>query len=148
MSHQGRAELRTEIVINKQIMVVDDSKVILELIEVMLKKSEFVVHKAHGGAEAQRLLLQSVPDLFLMDYRMPGMSGLELCQYIRAHPVTCQTPFILMTAERCDPAFIQLCIEAGVSDCIRKPFTTGQLVTKIKTHLTYNIVGNYKEKSP
>lgn len=136
------------IAINTQIMVVDDSRTILDLIELMLKGTGFAVHKAHGSAEAQKLFPQLAPDLFLVDYRMPGMSGLDLCQYLRAHPATGQTPVILMTAERPNSAFTQLCIEAGVSDRIQKPFTTGQLVEIIKTHLTYNIVGNYKEENP
>ncbi len=82
----------------RTILVADDETHILNVVSIKLKNAGFDVVTAEDGAEAYALARSVRPDLVITDYQMPRLSGLELCSKLKADPLTCDTPVIMLTA--------------------------------------------------
>jgi CheY-like chemotaxis protein len=80
------------------ILCVDDDPGVLEALELFLMSEDFAVITARNGAEALLRVQEQWPDLIITDYRMPGMTGLELCKRLRVSRVMRRIPIILHTA--------------------------------------------------
>jgi len=102
-----------------KILIVDDQKGVRRLLEELFKKEGWDVKVASDGQEAISLVKEKLPDIILMDVKMPNMNGLEASQVIlQAHS---QIPIIMMTAYG-EIEVVMKALEAGVRKCITKPF--------------------------
>ena len=118
------------------VLVVDDATFIRDLVKKGLRDNfpGIQIEEAINGRKAQQLLGRQAVDLILCDWEMPELSGLELLTWCRAEEAHKITPFIMVTS-RGDKENVVQAIQAGVSDYIGKPFSTEQLVTKVKKAL-------------
>jgi two-component system phosphate regulon response regulator PhoB len=116
------------------ILVVEDESSIAELIAVNLRHSGFRPIWAMDSATAQKDLDAGVPDLILLDWMLPGESGLTLAKRWRADPRTQAVPIIMLTA-RGDEADRVAGLDAGADDYIAKPFSTKELLARIRAVL-------------
>lgn len=118
------------------VLVVDDATFIRDLVKKGLRDHfpGLQVGEAINGRKAQQLLARQPVDLILCDWEMPELSGLELLSWCREQDSLKAVPFIMVTS-RGDKENVIQAIQAGVSDFIGKPFSTEQLVTKVKKAL-------------
>ena len=140
-----------------RILAVDDNKQNLSLLEKALRTAQYQVITAQDGETALELIGSAAPDLVLLDVMMPGMSGYEVCQRIRASEATCLLPVVMLTALT-DVADRIRGIEAGADDFLSKPVNREELLTRVKSllriktlhdevetknHLLRNLFGRY-----
>ena len=116
------------------ILVVEDEPAIAELVLVNLRHSGFRPTWAMDGASAQREIDAALPDLILLDWMLPGESGLSLAKRWRADSRTKETPIIMLTA-RGDEADRVAGLDAGADDYIAKPFSTRELLARVRAVL-------------
>jgi two-component system cell cycle response regulator len=114
------------------ILVVDDDWMNREVMEAHLLAADYRVMLARDGEEALKLSIEHNPDLILLDVRMQGISGYEVCAQIRAYEQTKHTPVILVTALDSDEERLKG-VEAGVDDFITKPFSSLTMLTRVKS---------------
>ena len=116
------------------VLVVEDESAIAELIAVNLRHHGFRPTWAMDSATAQRELDAALPDLILLDWMLPGESGLTLAKRWRANPRTKDVPLIMLTA-RGDEADRIAGLDAGADDYISKPFSTKELLARVRAVL-------------
>ena len=114
----------------KTILVVDDERDLLDLIEYNLKKEGYDVLKAEDGLEGIRMAKKYKPDLVLLDIMMPKMNGLEACEQIREDDEIKQTPIIFLTAKNDEKTEVRG-LNLGADDFLTKPISTAKLVSRI-----------------
>ena len=112
----------------KKILVVDDEKSIVKGIKFSLEQDDMKVEVAYDGETALELAKANHYDMILLDIMLPGFSGLEVCQMIREFS---DVPIIMLTAKGDDMDKI-LGLEYGADDYITKPFSTRELIARIK----------------
>ena len=112
------------------IMIVDDDEQILILLEILLRRQGYQVLKAASPAAALDMLETTVPDLFVLDYMMPGMNGIELCQHIRAHSDASGVPILMLSAVD-NEEFLRMSLEAGANGHIPKSEMHRRLLREI-----------------
>ncbi len=115
----------------KTILVVDDEKDLLDLIEYNLKKEGFQVLKAENGEQGITLAKQSKPDLVLLDIMMPKMDGLEAVEIMRKDEDLKRIPIIFLTARSDEKTEVEG-LNKGGDDYITKPISTTKLISRIK----------------
>lgn len=116
---------------SKTILVVDDEKRLVDLVQQYLVQEGYHVLTAHNGKEALDVARQSHPDLIVLDLMMPEMDGLE---FMRAHRVENNTPIIMLNARVEDEDKI-IGLELGADDYVTKPFRPRELVARVKAVL-------------
>ncbi len=116
------------------ILVVEDEPAILELLKVHLVDAGYEVRAAADAEAAQAALKESLPDLVLLDWMLPGQSGLAFAKQLRADARTKELPVIMVTA-RSDEADRVAGLEAWVDDYVTKPFSPRELKARIKSVL-------------
>ena len=118
----------------KRILIVEDEPAIREMVSFALRKGDYEPIHAGDAREAQSAIADRVPDLILLDWMLPGMSGLDLARRLRKEDLTREIPIIMLTArgEEMD-RFNGL--EAGVDDYVIKPFSTRELLARIRAVL-------------
>ncbi len=116
------------------ILVVEDEPAIQTLIAINLKRAGHAVVTALDAETALRLVNEALPDLILLDWMLPGMSGLELARRLRAETRTRQTPIIMLTARGEERDKVQG-LETGADDYITKPFSPRELLARIQAVL-------------
>ena len=118
----------------QKILAVDDERDILELLSYNLSKDGFEVTTARDGGEALKTIREIDFDLLILDLMMPGLQGMELCRILRNDPKTKDLPLIMLTAKTEEVDRI-LGLEMGADDYITKPFSTRELIARIKAVL-------------
>ncbi|HVJ73128.1 MAG TPA: phosphate regulon transcriptional regulator PhoB [Casimicrobiaceae bacterium] len=116
------------------ILVVEDEPAILELLKVNLADAGYDVEGVGDAEAAHALLKGALPDLVLLDWMLPGQSGLALARALRADPRTRELPIIMVTA-RGDEADRVAGLESWVDDYVTKPFSPRELKARIKAVL-------------
>lgn len=116
------------------VLIVEDEPAIAELISVNLRHSGFRPIWAMDSATAQAELDSVLPDVILLDWMLPGESGLTLAKRWRAHPRTKDVPIIMLTARGDEPDRVAG-LDAGADDYISKPFSTRELLARIRAVL-------------
>lgn len=116
----------------QKILVIDDDENLRDTIGVMLERESFVPILAADGKSGFEKALTMDPQLLLVDLRLPGMSGVEVCKQLRADRV--QTPIIVLSAVG-DEVDKVLLLEIGADDYIVKPFGTRELLARIRAVL-------------
>jgi two-component system phosphate regulon response regulator PhoB len=116
------------------ILLVEDEPAIQELIAANLTRAGHHVLRAGDAESAQRLVRDALPDLILLDWMLPGTSGLDFARRLRAEERTRSVPLIMLTARGQEQDKV-LGLEAGADDYITKPFSPRELVARIKAVL-------------
>jgi len=116
------------------VLVVDDESAIREMIRFALSKSGMAVQCAASGKEALVKINQKSPDILLLDWMMPNMSGPELTRRLRKNPVTDNIPIIMLTARISEDDKVAG-LNAGADDYIIKPFSPRELIARINAVL-------------
>lgn len=113
-----------------RVLVVDDDKVIQQLLEVNLELEGYEVVKASNGEEALKMVQDIRPDLILLDVMMPKLDGREVCRRIKSDPLTAETPIIFLSA-RAQDMDVNSGLELGASAYITKPFDPVDLLDTV-----------------
>jgi two-component system phosphate regulon response regulator PhoB len=116
------------------ILVVEDEPAIQELIAVNLEHAGYHVIRARDAEEAMRVVRHALPDLILIDWMLPGMSGVSLARQLRQSERTRQISMIMLTAREAESDKV-LGLEAGADDYVTKPFSPKELVARLKAVL-------------
>lgn len=114
-----------------KILVVDDEQPIADIIKFNLEKEGYQVICAFDGGEAVRLAFEELPDLILLDLMLPVKDGMDVCREVRTR---LQTPIIMLTAKDTELDKV-LGLELGADDYVTKPFSTRELLARVKAHL-------------
>jgi two-component system phosphate regulon response regulator PhoB len=117
-----------------RVLIVEDEPAIAELIAVNLKHSGFAPVWAGDGVAAQREIVADLPDVILLDWMLPGQSGLSLARQWRADPRCKGIPIILLTAKSDEDDKIAG-LDSGADDYITKPFSTKELLARVRAVL-------------
>jgi CheY-like chemotaxis protein len=118
-----------------RILIAEDEKDIRELISFTLKFAGHEVIATANGEDAYNATLQQIPDLVLLDVRMPRMTGYEACERIKAEPSTQNIPVVFLSAKG-QESEIQAGLQAGATEYILKPFSPDQLTERLRVILT------------
>jgi len=116
------------------ILVVEDEPAIQELIAVNLEHAGHHVIRAHDAEGALGIVRNALPDLLLIDWMLPGTSGVALARQLRQEPRTKQIPIIMLTARSTEQDKV-LGLDAGADDYVTKPFSPRELIARIKAVL-------------
>ena len=116
------------------ILVVEDESAIAELISINLRHAGFEVMIAATADQAQSEINRVLPDLVVLDWMLPGQSGLALAKQWRAHARTRELPIIMLTA-RAEEVDKISGLDAGADDYLTKPFSTSELLARIRAVL-------------
>lgn len=112
------------------ILVIDDDAAIREMIRFALERADMAVQTAANAREALLGISEQRPDIILMDWMMPGFSGLELTRRLRKDPFTEDIPIIMLTAKVTEDDKVAG-LEAGTDDYVTKPFSPRELLARI-----------------
>lgn len=118
------------------VLVVDDDEDIRSLLRKVLMRAGLEVHEAPDGRTALELAARERPDLILMDWQMPEMSGLEAVQLMQNDPLLRGIPVIMLTA-RSSKAERIVAVGAGVQDVIGKPFAIDEVIARVREELRW-----------
>jgi len=117
------------------ILIVDDTPANLSVLSMMLTKAGYKVRPAISGEVALKAVEADLPDLILLDIRMPEMDGFEVCQQLKANPQTQDIPVIFISAlSEIDDKLTAF--DVGGVDYITKPFQTAEVRVRVNTHIT------------
>lgn len=116
------------------VLVVEDEPSQRELIAYNLEKEGFRVIKTGDGNEALLLIEEEEPDLILLDWMLPGTSGIEICRQVKMKPSLRMTPVIMLSA-RSEEVDRVRGLETGADDYICKPYSVLEMVARLKAHL-------------
>ncbi|MDQ0220088.1 response regulator transcription factor [Peribacillus cavernae] len=117
---------------SKKILVVDDEKSILTLLQYNLEQAGFSVVTAMDGEEGKNLAIEKNPDLIVLDLMLPKLDGIEVCKQLRQQKI--MVPILMLTAK--DDEFDKvLGLELGADDYMTKPFSPREVVARIKAIL-------------
>ena len=119
---------------NASVLIVDDTIYNIQLLSLMLNKQGYRVEKATSGTEALESANQLLPDIILLDIRMPDIDGYEVCRRLKANPVTKDIPVIFISSIEESTDKVEAFSVGGV-DYISKPFQLIEVLARIETHL-------------
>ncbi len=117
-----------------RVLIVEDEPAIAELLTINLKHNGFAPVWAGDGVAAQRELDATLPDVILLDWMLPGQSGLSLARKWRADQRTKDVPIILLTAKSDEPDKVDG-LDSGADDYITKPFSIKELLARVRVVL-------------
>ncbi len=117
-----------------KILVVEDEEPLALLLQYNLESEGFSVDLIHHGDEVELNLEENLPNLIILDWMLPGVSGLELCRRIRANGKTSKIPIILLTARGEESDRIRG-LSTGADDYVTKPFSVPELIARVKAVL-------------
>jgi two-component system phosphate regulon response regulator PhoB len=120
--------------VHKRILIVEDEASIRDMVAFALRKADMdPVHAADARA-AQLAIAEKVPDLILLDWMLPGLSGLDLARRLRKEQLSREIPIIMLTARGEEMDRVSG-LEAGVDDYVVKPFSSRELIARIRAVL-------------
>ena len=114
-----------------RILVVEDEEALTLLLRYNLEAEGFEVETAMRGDDADVRLKERVPDLVILDWMLPGLSGIELCRRLRARVETRQLPIIMLTARGEESERVRG-LATGADDYIVKPFSVPELLARVR----------------
>ncbi|HMM52715.1 MAG TPA: phosphate regulon transcriptional regulator PhoB [Burkholderiaceae bacterium] len=119
---------------NAKILIVEDEPAIRELIAVNLRHAGYKVSEAETAEAAHTLLDASLPDLVLLDWMLPGQSGIEFARKLRAEARTAKLPIVMLTARAQEGDKLQG-FDVGADDYVTKPFSPRELLARVRALL-------------
>lgn len=119
---------------NGKIFIIEDETSIIKLVQHNLEKEGFIVSSSENGNEGLKQLKKFEPNLLLLDWMLPDLSGIEICKHIRKDNKFKTLPIIMLTAKGEEEDKIKG-LESGVDDYLTKPFSFKELLARIKAVL-------------
>jgi two-component system phosphate regulon response regulator PhoB len=120
------------------ILIADDEPAIRELIRFTLEDERIELVEAADGLEALALARQTRPELILLDVRMPGLDGVEVCRRLRAEAAHARTCIVMLTAAS-QPADRARALAAGATEYLAKPFSPLALFSLVRGHFPEDV---------
>jgi two-component system phosphate regulon response regulator PhoB len=117
-----------------KILIVEDEAPLAEMLRYNLEAEGFIVSQAESGEEAEIILAEERPDLVVLDWMLPAVSGIELCRRIRSKPDTRTVPILMLTARGEESDRIRG-LATGADDYVVKPFSLPELMARVKAIL-------------
>jgi two-component system phosphate regulon response regulator PhoB len=117
-----------------RILIVEDEAPLVEILDYNLNSAGYQVESIGRGDEAEIRLRESVPDLMILDWMLPGLSGIELCRRLRSREDTRRLPIIMLTARGEEQDRIRG-LNVGADDYVAKPFSVPELMARIQALL-------------
>jgi two-component system phosphate regulon response regulator PhoB len=130
---------------DKRILVVEDEAPIRDMLRFALERADFRVDLAADVAEARLRIAERRPDLLLLDWMLPGVSGLEFTRELKGSPTTRDLPIIMVTARGEEEDKVRG-LNLGCDDYLSKPFSVPELVARIQAVLRRALPGGAEEK--
>jgi two-component system phosphate regulon response regulator PhoB len=130
----------------QNILVVEDEPSIAELLSINLTHAGYTVSRALQADEALLVLRNTTPDLIILDWMMPGKSGVQFARELRSNPSTQAIPILMLTAKG-EEADKVLGLDAGADDYVTKPFSPKELVARVKALLRRHVFEVVEEKA-
>ncbi|MGB2388246.1 MAG: response regulator, partial [Henriciella sp.] len=116
------------------IVIAEDETSVAELLRYNLEALDYKTASATDGEEALLLIEERVPDLVILDWMLPKVSGIEICRRLRSRPQTANIPIMMLTAKTEEADRIRG-LETGADDYITKPFSIHELMARVKAVL-------------
>jgi two-component system, OmpR family, phosphate regulon response regulator PhoB len=116
------------------VLVVEDETALQQVLAYNLERAGFAVEQAFDADEAMTLIAERTPDLVVLDWMLPYMSGLELCRQLRRKAATANLPVIMLTARTEEPDRLRG-LDTGADDYVTKPFSIDELVARMRAVL-------------
>ena len=116
------------------VMIVEDEEPLVLLLRYNLEAEGYLVESCPRGDEAELRLQEQLPDVLILDWMLPGLSGIELCRRIRSRPNSQHLPIIMLTARGEEAERIRG-LATGADDYVTKPFSTPELLARIRAIL-------------
>lgn len=117
-----------------QVLVVEDEPPLQQLLAYNLQAGGYDVVQAYDGEQALTMVEERVPDLVILDWMLPQVSGIEVCRRLRRRPDTAKVPIIFVTARTDEPDRLRG-LETGADDFITKPFSPAELMARVRAVL-------------
>jgi two-component system phosphate regulon response regulator PhoB len=116
------------------VLVVEDEAALQQVLAYNLERAGFAVEQAFDADEALTMIAERSPDLIVLDWMLPYMSGLELCRQLRRKAATANLPVIMLTARTEEPDRLRG-LDTGADDYITKPFSIDELIARMRAVL-------------
>src|SRR5690554_824168 len=117
-----------------KILIVDDEVAICNMLSIALENADYTVQSVHDGRQVLAALSDMQPDLLLLDWMLPGISGLEVARQIKQSAEFSELPIIMLTARTEEDSKVTG-LESGADDYVTKPFSIRELLSRIKAVL-------------
>jgi two-component system phosphate regulon response regulator PhoB len=118
----------------KHILIVEDEADLAELLSYNLRRDGYEVEVCRDGASGLRRIVESVPDLVILDIMLPQLNGLQIARQMRTQPKTAQTPILMLTAKAEEVDQVSG-LEIGADDYVTKPFSMKVLLARVEALL-------------
>ena len=128
-----------------RVLVVEDEPAQLEVLAYNLESEGFLVSRARDGEEAILVMREDVPDVIVMDWMMPHLSGIEVCRRLKSNPETRAIPVIILSARSEDVDKVRG-LEIGADDYVVKPYSVVELMARVRTQLRRSRPSSMGEK--
>ena len=115
---------------NPSILIVEDEEALTLLLRYNLEAAGYDVDSVARGDEADLRLREAIPDLVILDWMLPGVSGIELCRRLRSRPETRQLPIVMLTARGEESERVRG-LSTGADDYVVKPFSVPELLARV-----------------
>lgn len=132
--YEMTAALQPPLPMPAKILIVDDEDAIRQMIGLALTQAGYDIDEAADASQAQAQIIQQAPDLILLDWMMPKVSGVEYARQLRREKLTAGIPIIMLTARTEEEDKVRG-LDSGADDYITKPFSTRELLARIKALL-------------
>ena len=119
------------------VLIVDDEAAIRDMVNIALDTAGFTCLHAENAGQAHAVIIDERPDVVLLDWMMPGTSGLELLRRLRRDELTADVPVIMLTAKAEEDNMVQG-LNSGADDYLAKPFSPRELIARIQALLRRN----------
>ncbi|MEZ5984480.1 MAG: phosphate regulon transcriptional regulator PhoB [Hyphomonas sp.] len=116
------------------VLIAEDESAVSELLQYNLKREDYEVAIANDGEEALLMIEERAPDLLLLDWMLPKVSGIEVCRRVRSGGVNPNLPIIMLTARGEESDRIRG-LDTGADDYVTKPFSTTELMARVRAVL-------------
>lgn len=117
-----------------KVLLIEDDLNITELVRYNLERANYSIETVADGEDGLYMAMQDTPDLILLDWMLPNVSGLEICRQLRRNSATANVPIIMLTARADEPDRVQG-LETGADDYVVKPFSPKELIARIQAVL-------------
>jgi len=120
--------------VKTKVLLIEDDLSITELVRYNLERANYSIDTVTDGEEGLYMAIQDTPDVILLDWMLPNLSGLEICRQLRRNEGTANVPIILLTARADEPDRVRG-LEMGADDYVVKPFSPKELIARIQAVL-------------
>ena len=116
--------------VKEKILIIEDDPTLNEMLRFMLTRHQYECFQAHDTQSADRQMAGQIPDLILLDWMLPGITGVSYAEKLRQHPLTRDIPIIMLTAKSEEEDKVRG-LNSGADDYVTKPFSNNELIARI-----------------